>query len=98
LIAVFHFFKIQNFILFLSNVFKNLAQVNLQWKKKFQPKKSWPSTLSCHIVLINILKSFDINSTTLRKIENFDGEDCSLIYFLICVKFHGQIIIKCSTF
>jgi hypothetical protein len=46
---------------------------------------------------MNILKSSDVNSMTLRKIENFDGKVVFYGFFYVCVKFHGKIIIKCST-
>jgi hypothetical protein len=35
---------------------------------------------------MNILKSFDLNSTTLKKIENFDGKICSLWFLLYMCK------------
>jgi len=35
---------------------------------------------------MNILKSSDVNSMTLRKIENFDGKDCFLWIFLCMCK------------
>ncbi len=46
---------------------------------------------------MNIFKSFNLNSMTLRKIEDIDKEDFFYGLFFVCVKFHGQIIIKCST-
>jgi len=46
---------------------------------------------------MNILKLSNLNSTTLKKIENFDGNIIFYGFFFICVKFHGQVIIKCGT-
>jgi hypothetical protein len=44
---------------------------------------------------MSILKSFDLNSTTLGKIENL--KIVLYGFFYICVKFHGNFIIKGST-
>jgi hypothetical protein len=66
---------------------KHLAKVNLQWNNMFfNLKKNKSSTLSYHNVLMNILKSYDLNSMTLKKIENFDGEDYSLWFFFYMCK------------
>ncbi len=46
---------------------------------------------------MNILKSSDLISTTLRKNENFDGKDCFLWFLLYMCKFHGNCIIKYPT-
>ncbi len=40
------------------------------------------STFWYHNVLMNILKSSDLNSMTLRKIKNFDGKDFFYGFFL----------------
>jgi hypothetical protein len=43
---------------------------------------------------MNILKLFDLNSTTLKKIENFDGKDWSL-WFLLCMwNFMENLLLK----
>ncbi len=47
---------------------------------------------------MNILKSSDLNSTTLRKIEIFHGKDYFYGFLYVCVEFHGNFLIKCSTF
>jgi hypothetical protein len=39
---------------------------------------------------MNILKSSDLNFTTLKKIENFDGQDFFYDFFYVYVKFHGK--------
>jgi hypothetical protein len=39
---------------------------------------------------MNILKLSNPNSTTLKNIENYDGKDCSLWFFFVCVKFHEK--------
>jgi hypothetical protein len=39
---------------------------------------------------MNILKSSNLNFTTLKKIENFDGKIFFYDFFYVCVKFHGK--------
>jgi hypothetical protein len=55
-------------------------------EKKINLKKSYSSTLSYHNISMNILKSSYLNSTTLIKIEIFDGKDFSLWFFLCVCK------------
>jgi hypothetical protein len=47
---------------------------------------------------MNIFKSFDLNSTTLKKLKTLIGNIILYGFFYVCVKFHGQFIIKCSSF
>jgi hypothetical protein len=47
---------------------------------------------------MNILKLYNLNSMTLKKIENFDGKDFFYGFLFVRVKFHGQVIIRCGTF
>jgi hypothetical protein len=61
--------------------------------KTFQPKKTLSSTLSCHNVLMTNLKSSNLDSMTL-KLKTLMGR-LFFIYFFVCAKFHGKIIIKC---
>jgi hypothetical protein len=39
---------------------------------------------------MNIFKSSNLNFTTLKKIENFDGQIVFYDFFYVCVKFHGK--------
>jgi hypothetical protein len=39
---------------------------------------------------------FDLNSTTLRKIEKFDGKYIFNGFFHVCVKVHKKKFIKCN--
>ncbi len=39
---------------------------------------------------MNMFKSFDINSTTLRRIENLMGR-LFFNFIFLCVKFHGKL-------
>jgi hypothetical protein len=43
---------------------------------------------------MNILKPLNVNSMTLKKIENFDEKDYFLWLSFVCVNFHEQVIIK----
>jgi hypothetical protein len=45
---------------------------------------------------MHILKSYDINSTTLRKLKTLMGKIVPNGFFYVCVKFQGKFIIKCS--
>jgi hypothetical protein len=45
---------------------------------------------------MNILKSYDLNSTTLRKLKTSMGNIVLYGFLYVCVKFHGKFINKFS--
>jgi hypothetical protein len=47
---------------------------------------------------MNIFKSSNMNSMTLKRIETLMGKIVHYGFFYIYVKFHGKFIIKCNTF
>ncbi len=47
---------------------------------------------------MNIFKSFDLNPQPSRKLKFLMGKFVLYGFFYVCLKFHGKIIIKCSTF
>jgi hypothetical protein len=53
-------------------------------EEHFSTKKNHNHQHYHHNVVMNVFKSIYLNFTTLRKIENFDGKDCSL-WFLLCM-------------
>jgi hypothetical protein len=47
---------------------------------------------------MNILKSSNLNSMTLKKSKTLIGNIVLYDLFYVCVKFHENFIIKCSNF
>ncbi len=46
---------------------------------------------------MNILKSSYLNSRTLNVFEKFNGKYFFYGFFYVCLKFHGNVIIKCNS-